>query len=424
MRSLFTFLFFSVYTLISGQTTTTFITSGSFTVPAGVTSIFVECWGGGGAGGSASGTGSTTNYRAMGGGGGGGAYVAGTIMVTPGNIISYTVAPNTGANTGTTPLNGGDSSFGSVTAEGGQGGECVNAGTAGGHVGGDGGTGGIGNQNGGNGGSRIGYDGMTSGRVGAGGGGGAGSAGSGTNASNDQTSGAAGIGGSGGGGNGDDGQTNTGNGAGGDIIGGGGSGAWAAASTTLRTGGSGARGQIRITYSVLPIKIMSFEVTKLKVNSLLKLITASETNNDYFTIERSGDGMIFDAIGEIDGAGNSSEERHYKYIDANPLPGINYYRIKQTDYDGKYSYSEIRSIVHEGLQRVAISPRQTQGILQIATDMDDYAIEVYSSAGQEVARYAGLSGYQTVDIASLQSGIYFVKVVSGDHSETVKVMKY
>ncbi|MFZ1523624.1 MAG: T9SS type A sorting domain-containing protein [Saprospiraceae bacterium] len=185
---------------------------------------------------------------------------------------------------------------------------------------------------------------------------------------------------------------------------------------TLSTGNSGC--------SLLPVEYFNLTISKISKNSLIKFSTASETNNDYFTIERSGDGISFDAIGEIDGAGNSSEERHYEYNDDNPQPDINYYRIKQTDYDGQYSYSEIRSVVHEGSQRVAISPKQTQGLLQIATGMEDYALAVYSSAGQEVARYVGLSGYQTIDIAPLQSGIYFVKVVSGAHSETVKVVKY
>jgi hypothetical protein len=199
---------------------------------------------------------------------------------------------------------------------------------------------------------------------------------------------------------------------------------------TRSTSGGTSNGTGRITSisiignASLPVTFSKLNIINKKTLSTLSFSTASETNNDYFTIERSGDGISFDAIGEIDGAGNSSEERHYEYNDDNPQPDINYYRIKQTDYDGQYSYSEIRSVVHEGSQRVAISPKQTQGLLQIATGMEDYALAVYSSAGQEVARYVGLSGYQTIDIAPLQSGIYFVKVVSGGHSETVKVVKY
>ncbi len=174
----------------------------------------------------------------------------------------------------------------------------------------------------------------------------------------------------------------------------------------------------------MPVKFSHFSINKFTEKTFLTFTTASETNNDFFTIERSGDGRSFDAIGEIKGAGNSTEEKHYEFTDENPLPGINYYRIKQTDFDGQYSYSEIRSVRHTGKGNVAISPRSTDGRLDISTDMESYDVALYSSAGQEVARFAALSGHQTVNIEALQAGIYFVNVMSGTESETVRVVKY
>jgi hypothetical protein len=126
----------------------------------------------------------------------------------------------------------------------------------------------------------------------------------------------------------------------------------------------------------MPVKFSNFTLNKFPKTTILSFTTASETNNDYFTIERSGDGPSFDAIGEIKGAGNSTEEKHYEFTDENPLPGINYYRIKQTDYDGQYSYSEIRSVRHIGKGNVAISPRSTDGRLDISTEMETYDVAV------------------------------------------------
>ncbi|MBL0100798.1 MAG: hypothetical protein IPP49_12800 [Saprospiraceae bacterium] len=121
--------------------------------------------------------------------------------------------------------------------------------------------------------------------------------------------------------------------------------------TVLSTGTSGLD-NITIMASPLPIKIKSFEISKLKESkTLLNLITASETNNDYFTIERSGDGVAYEAIGQIKGAGNSSKEISYEFVDEKPLSGINYYRIKQTDFDGQYSYSDIRSVRFKGIEQ-------------------------------------------------------------------------
>jgi len=114
----------------------------------------------------------------------------------------------------------------------------------------------------------------------------------------------------------------------------------------------------------------------------------------------------------------------YEFVDEDPLTGINYYRIKQTDYDGKYSYSEIRSVRHKGDGNIHISPRNTDGRLTITTDLDQYHVMVYNIDGQEVQRFYSLTGDQTVSIDALQAGIYFVKVISGSESETMKIVKY
>jgi hypothetical protein len=91
----------------------------------------------------------------------------------------------------------------------------------------------------------------------------------------------------------------------------------------------------------LPIELISFEgITKNGYNHLFWK-TASESNNDYFTIEKTQDGINFTPIANINGAGNSNMVLNYDYIDYNIINTITYYRLKQTDYDGKYEYSNI-----------------------------------------------------------------------------------
>ncbi len=178
------------------------------------------------------------------------------------------------------------------------------------------------------------------------------------------------------------------------------------------------------TAAPLPILLKNFGVLLKDKSSILTFSTASETNNDYFTIERSVDGRNFEAIGEIKGAGNSSEELTYEFIDDSPLLGINYYRIKQTDFDGQYSYTEIKSVRHRGTASVTISPRSTEGRLDITTAMEDYSMVVYNGGGQEVQRFDVLSGDQSVSIDALQAGIYFIKVTNGSESETLRIVKF
>lgn len=225
-------LFFATLTEHSPGQSQTFTSSGTFTVPPGVTSIIVECWGGGGAGG-----GTTSNNSKGGGGGAGGAYSKKTLSVVPGT--NYTVTVGGGASGSTSAgASGSPSWFGdpsTVYAEGGTGGSAPNGGTA------AGGNGSSANSigdivfAGGNG-----ADGTTS--LSGGGGGGAGSTGGGGNASGTT----AGTGTSLYGGNGGEGRNSEGNGNTGSTYGGGGSGAFVTDNTN-HTGGSGGNGLVLIT---------------------------------------------------------------------------------------------------------------------------------------------------------------------------------
>jgi hypothetical protein len=91
----------------------------------------------------------------------------------------------------------------------------------------------------------------------------------------------------------------------------------------------------------LPVELVSFTATPEKDQVNLAWITMTETNNDYFTIEKSTDGVTFEELEKVAGAGNSTYERDYVAIDKQPAYGSNYYRLKQTDYNGEFVYSKI-----------------------------------------------------------------------------------
>lgn len=96
--------------------------------------------------------------------------------------------------------------------------------------------------------------------------------------------------------------------------------------------------------SPLPIELISFNA-KLKSDAVeLDWTTASELNNDFFTIERASDLEKFEKVITVKGQGTVKSKTSYLFADENPLPGVSYYRLKQTDFDGKFSYSELRKI--------------------------------------------------------------------------------
>lgn len=96
--------------------------------------------------------------------------------------------------------------------------------------------------------------------------------------------------------------------------------------------------------NALPIKLASFTAKANGSQVDLKWSTISEENNDFFTIERSSDGMVFEPVLKKKGAGTSSDLISYSAVDPKPLKGTSYYRLKQTDFDGTSTYSEMETV--------------------------------------------------------------------------------
>jgi hypothetical protein len=140
----------------------------------------------------------------------------------------------------------------------------------------------------------------------------------------------------------------------------------------------------------LPIELVSFKARKENDNAVkLDWVTASETNNDYFTVERSGDGIHFEKIINVAGAGNVTTTQYYSWVDRNPLSGNNFYRLRQTDYDGKNNVSpvvRVRISARESQITVFPNPaRQNETIsLKIPGDLKPTRFSIFNTAGRPV----------------------------------------
>lgn len=106
----------------------------------------------------------------------------------------------------------------------------------------------------------------------------------------------------------------------------------------------------------LPIELISFEAKLNNRQVDIHWATASEQNNDFFTIERSADGLNWEIVTTAAGAGNSIYRIDYAAYDSRPLSGISYYRLKQTDFDGAFEYSNIVSVFNgnEAVQLIKV----------------------------------------------------------------------
>jgi hypothetical protein len=116
--------------------------------------------------------------------------------------------------------------------------------------------------------------------------------------------------------------------------------------------------------NALPVELVNFQAELLESTVLLTWQTASEIDNDYFTIEKTKDGRDFTDIGAVAGAGNSRVIQSYNFVDPSPYNGISYYRLKQTDFDGKDHYSGLVSVDNRGGSESVItqaSPNPSNG---------------------------------------------------------------
>lgn len=172
----------------------------------------------------------------------------------------------------------------------------------------------------------------------------------------------------------------------------------------------------------LPIKLLDFTAKLIDNNVNLNWVTETETNNDFFTIERSFDGVIFETVSIIKGAGNSNNRLTYSSKDLKPKKGTSYYRLKQTDYDGKYSYSSIESVViKERFEGFSVFPNPVtgNGYLTFDSSVEDVkTIVIYDISGRLV--YEQLFNIEkgnnklTLETQNLTQGMYFIKMINED----------
>jgi hypothetical protein len=169
--------------------------------------------------------------------------------------------------------------------------------------------------------------------------------------------------------------------------------------------------------SVLPVELLSFTGRLSGRNVELTWITASESNNDYFLVERSADGIEFLPIEKVKGAGTTSQTTRYTILDKNPLTGYSYYRLKQVDFDGAYEFSQIIAIRNDPEEVFAIAPVPVSDELTIFYKSENSAIsllEIFDTKGKvyysnEIWAGEGNNIFN-IDVSALKPGVYFIKI--------------
>jgi len=182
----------------------------------------------------------------------------------------------------------------------------------------------------------------------------------------------------------------------------------------------------------LPITLISYDGEAQQNGNMLKWVTGTETENEYFTLEVSNDGLEFEKIATVEGAGTSLVANEYSFLHRTALSGLSYYRLSQTDFDGTAVDVGIVEIVRgeSALGIISLTPVPVIDNLQLTyTASEDVPteIEVIDVIGHALMHFENVNqgGINTmeVNVAELPAGVYFVRIKTGENMVSQKFIK-
>lgn len=197
------------------------------------------------------------------------------------------------------------------------------------------------------------------------------------------------------------------------------------------TGVAPDRGYYEFGAGTLPIKLLDFNAKESGGKNLLLWTTATESNSDHFSIERSSDAQVYETIGNVNASGFSTSAINYSFTDVSPLNGINYYRLKMVDKDGTFEYSKIVSITNKDNHSIAINyielsaANNTASVIINSTKAQTANLSIIDVSGRTVLN-TGIQlqkGNNTINkTVSLSGGIYYIRLFTTDETVVKNTM--
>jgi hypothetical protein len=173
----------------------------------------------------------------------------------------------------------------------------------------------------------------------------------------------------------------------------------------------------------LPIELTQFDIDCQDETPILAWTTASELNNDYFTLEESRDGLFFETVATGQGAGTSTSQHQYSWTDGTSFSGVKYYRLSQTDFNGTTEQFGSRSVNCGLSQNVSISPNPFESQFTLNAKYDG-TLTLIDNAGKIVLEQLFNAGNNSIQTHNIASGHYFTFILleNGDR-EILKLIK-
>ena len=168
---------------------------------------------------------------------------------------------------------------------------------------------------------------------------------------------------------------------------------------------------IRADIVALPVTLVDFSASLLNNHTVeINWQTASETNLRSFVVERSADALHWQELTTVAAAGFATTPQHYLTFDENPYTGRSYYRLKQMDADGKFSYSKVIPLAVNEDAALAVYPNPVVNGRLVVALSEGSTIKVFNSTGQLVLTSQSASARRVLDVSTLPNGLYVVQV--------------
>jgi hypothetical protein len=171
--------------------------------------------------------------------------------------------------------------------------------------------------------------------------------------------------------------------------------------------------------AAIPVEMTLFKGKAVNNTSVLTWQTASERDNKGFSIERSNDATNYTAIGEVKGNGTTASVHDYTFTDATPLSGVNYYRLRQTDVNGKETMSKVVTVL-SAKSGLFIKNTLVHDVLDVTVgDASKGPLSIFNISGQLVYSTT-VSGSQQINLSALTAGVYIIRTTTGEAMRFVK----
>ena len=177
---------------------------------------------------------------------------------------------------------------------------------------------------------------------------------------------------------------------------------------------------------ITPVSLIGFYAEKQTTSTMLNWITATEKNNNYFEVERSLDGVNFEKIGQLAGAGNSSNATIYNFEDKNSYSTRAYYRLAQYDFDGALEYSYIISVEHESILAIQVAPNPFNSSVELivkSATSQKATVSIVDLSGHPVFESTINTNSQVLLGENLSAGVYLLQIRANNEVKTLRIVK-